>query len=78
MKQMVNLLGQSIGRYHILEQIGAGGMATVYKAFDMQAEKDVAIKFIRPDRYTLEETEVTIRRFQREASLLSWLTQPTS
>ena len=44
---MPNLIGQSLGRYHILEQIGQGGMATVYKAFDRQLERDVAVKIIR-------------------------------
>ena len=41
------LIGQNIGRYHIVEQLGQGGMATVYKAYDTRLERDVAIKVIR-------------------------------
>jgi serine/threonine-protein kinase len=46
---MSNLIGQSLGRYHILEQLGEGGMATVYKAYDTRLEAEVAVKVIRTE-----------------------------
>ena len=71
---MSNLTGQSLGRYHILEQLGEGGMATVYKAYDTHLERDVAVKIIRKSAFGSEVMERMLKRFEREAKALSKLT----
>ncbi|MDQ3034664.1 MAG: serine/threonine protein kinase, partial [Myxococcota bacterium] len=59
------LLGRSIvGRYLILEKIGAGGMGTVYRARDEPRGSDVAIKFLVPE---LAIDPTNRQRFLREA-----------
>ena len=73
---MTNLIGQSLGRYHILEQLGEGGMATVYKAYDTRLERDVAVKVIRTEKLTLDTIDKTLKRFEREAKALAKLTHP--
>jgi serine/threonine protein kinase len=73
---MTNLIGQSLGRYHILEQLGEGGMATVYKAYDTRLERDVAIKIIRLGAFPAEQLERILKRFDQEAKALARLTHP--
>jgi len=73
---MSNLIGQSLGRYHILEQLGEGGMAIVYKAYDTRLERDVAVKVIRTEKLTIETMGKTLKRFEREAKALAKLTHP--
>ena len=70
---MTNLIGQSLGRYHILEQLGEGGMATVYKAFDTRLERNVAVKVILPQK---QQSEKFLKRFEREAKALAQLSHP--
>lgn len=67
------LIGKSLGRYHLLEKIGEGGMAVVYKAFDTTLERHVAIKVILPYR---EHSEKFLARFKREARALAKLSHP--
>ena len=56
--------GDELGRYVVGEELGAGGMATVFRARDRELRRDVAIKVLFP--HLARKEEVT-RRFQREA-----------
>ena len=67
-------IGQIVkDRYEILEILGEGGMAFVYKARDMQLERFVAIKTLKPN-YVNQETFVD--RFKREAKTAANLNHP--
>lgn len=72
----MTLIGQTIGRYHILEQLGEGGMATVYKAHDLNLERDVAVKVIRTDIFGSAILERMLKRFRREGRALGKLAHP--
>ena len=61
-------IGTLLGHYRILEQIGAGGMGIVYRAHDLQLDRDVAIKFLPPG--TLKDTGAR-SRFRKEALALA-------
>ncbi len=73
---MKDLSGQDIGRYHILEPLGEGGMAKVYKAFDTHLENEVAVKVIRTDQLVPAMLEKTLKRFEREAKEVAKLSHP--
>jgi serine/threonine-protein kinase len=70
---MAGLTGQRIGRYEILEQIGRGGMAAVYRAFDQDNDRYVAIKVVAPH---LSEDPNFEQRFRLEAQVLRDLRHP--
>ena len=70
---MSGLVGESLGRYQITAQLGTGGMATVYKAYDTRLERYVAIKVIRSEH---KQDEGFLKRFEREAKTLAQLSHP--
>ena len=71
---MTSLLpGGSLGRYQIQEQIGRGGMATVFRALDPNLRRDVAVKVL-PTYFTEEPAFVDM--FSQEAQAVARLSHP--
>jgi serine/threonine protein kinase len=70
---MDGMIGRFLGKYQIIEPLGEGGMATVYKAYDPTLERYVAIKIIRAANQI--DSDFLIR-FQREARALAKLDHP--
>ena len=68
-----SLEGQTLGKYRILEPLGSGGMARVYRAYHPQLDRYVAVKVLRSD--LMEEAEFTAR-FRREAQSVANLRHP--
>ena len=67
------MIGTRLGAYEIVEEIGKGGFATVYRAYQPSAKRFVAIKVIHRAMAT-EETG--LERFQQEAELVTRLEHP--
>src|SRR5690242_17835608 len=65
--------GTIFGPYRILGQLGAGGMASVYHAFQTAPEREVALKVISPELAALPAFRA---RFEREAAVLARLEHP--
>ncbi|MEW5902191.1 MAG: serine/threonine-protein kinase, partial [Acidobacteriota bacterium] len=51
------------GRYEIIEELGAGGMGRVYRAYDKKIEEELALKLIRPE---IAAEKRTVERFRNE------------
>ncbi|MFY0532801.1 protein kinase domain-containing protein [Nannocystis pusilla] len=62
-----------LGRYRLLERLGAGGMGIVYAAYDARLERKLALKLLRPSRLGSAEA---VARTLREARALARLSHP--
>ena len=66
-------VGDNVGPYKIIEQLGQGGMATVYKAYHAALDRYVALKALHP---AFGEDVTFSSRFQREARVVAKLEHP--
>ena len=73
MQRPESLIGQVLGHYRIIKQIGYGGMATVFLAEDVNLGREVAVKVFWPRP---GETRDFLKRFEREARVLAKLDHP--
>ena len=68
---------QFCGRYELLSELGRGTSGVVYKAHDPKLDRLVALKILRPELVSLEESGVGLRqRFHQEAVAAGRLTHP--
>ena len=65
-------VGDVLGRYELVEEVGEGGMASVYRARDRELRREVAVKVLFPH---LARRPEIVRRFQREARAAATLEQ---
>src|SRR5579863_7760978 len=62
-----------LAKYEVLEEIGHGGMATVYRALDKRLAREVAVKVIHPH---LRDSREVVERFSTEAKAVAKLRHP--
>jgi tRNA A-37 threonylcarbamoyl transferase component Bud32 len=68
--------GTTVGRYVIIDVVGAGGMGVVYSAFDPELDRKVALKLLRPEA-RIDAGRVRARdRLLREAQAMAKLSHP--
>lgn len=66
-------VGENVGPYRIMEQLGQGGMASVYKAYHASLDRYVALKVLHP---AFHQDQTFTTRFQREARVVARLEHP--
>ena len=66
---MESLINQTLGGYNLVEELGKGGMAVVYKAYQPKLERWVAVKVLDP-AYISDDSE-GLARFRREARAIA-------
>ena len=65
--------GENVGPYRVVEQLGSGGMATVFKAYHAALDRFVAIKILHP---AFKKDSHFFERFKREARIVAKLEHP--
>lgn len=65
-----------LGKYEILSTLGQGAMGVVYKGFDPNIERTVALKTIRKDALSAKDLAPLLTRFKQEAQAAGRLTHP--
>src|ERR671927_520566 len=74
LESMSTLVGMQLsGRYRLDAQIGAGGMSTVYRTFDLTLERPVAVKLMHRE---IASDSAQLERFRREARAVARLSHP--
>lgn len=68
------MIPEQVGRYEIKSQLGQGGMASVYRAFDPRFKREVAVKIL-PRQLMLDDPQFRTR-FEREAETIAALEHP--
>ena len=63
--------GQQLGKYTVLSQIGSGGMGTVLLVQDVDLQRRVALKLIKPERFTWTNKQRFLREARAAAALES-------
>src|SRR2546426_9259036 len=69
----IAMIGQTLGHYRVLEEIGSGGMGEVYRACDDRLGREVALKVLKP---SLANDRDRLRRFEQEARAAAALSHP--
>ena len=68
--------GSKIGRYDVLERVGAGGMGVVYRAYDPELHREVALKLLKAGRAVGAANTKRRKRLLREARAMAQLSHP--
>ncbi len=68
--------GTTLGRYVLLERIGAGGMGEVYAAYDPQLDRKIALKLLRTSLFAGADASLGRSRLLREAQAVARLAHP--
>jgi len=67
------MIGQTLGHYRVVERVASGGMGVVYRAYDEQLERDVALKVLPTGAFSDDSAR---RQFRKEALALAKLNHP--